>query len=64
MKRQRTTITCRCDAYPFPHRWKGGKCKVEKPHTFTNKQNKEALEFELWHERLIIRDAPEFEYDD
>lgn len=26
MKRKRTQTTCRCAAYTFPHRAKGGKC--------------------------------------
>lgn len=35
-KIKRTTITCRCNAYKFPHRWQGGKCKVEKPVAFSD----------------------------
>ena len=26
MTTHRHQSTCRCDAYPFPHRWKGGSC--------------------------------------
>jgi hypothetical protein len=27
---KRNQITCRCSAYPFPHRLSGGKCKLPK----------------------------------
>ena len=61
-KTKRTTITCRCNAYKFPHRWKGGKCQADKPVSFYDigYPGDDFLELE----RSLTKDGPEFEYDD
>ena len=44
MKIKRNTITCNCNAYKFPHRWTGGKCKAPKPVVFKKTKSR----FETW----------------
>jgi hypothetical protein len=59
---KRKTVTCRCNAYRFPHRWQGGKCEALKPHRFEEMAGLDEWADEYQY-RMLIKDGPEFEYD-
>lgn len=44
IKRKRNQVTCRCEAYPWPHRQDGGKCREIYNASFESGYEKDSID--------------------